>query len=174
MKTDLNDKMEKLIGTMDLSKDEKWALKSMYLEIDSQYQFGLYADQEMANLRGALVYLGKAHMIDEDQEEDLWMLLNEYEAEGLKRNVILAQREQEEIINLRKRVVELTQALEEYGGLRKRCEELKQQLEKHVDRTSKLQDMFYEIRDKYTRMVGGPMELKEKYGGGDEDGTAVD
>lgn len=174
MKTDLNDKMEKLIGTMDLSENKKWALKSMYLEIDSQYQFGLYADQEMANLRGALVFLGKAHMIDEDQEENLWMLLNEYEAEGLKRKVILAQRQQEEIINLRKRVVELTQDLVEYKGLRKRCEELKQRLEKQVDRTAKLQDMFYEIRDKYTRMVGGLMELRAKYGGGEADGTDPD
>ena len=61
----------------------------------------------------------------------------------------------EEITRLRKEIVELTEKIE---FSQKMAQEL-------VNLVGLRTRMFDELRDKHTRLIGGMLELKEKYGG---------
>lgn len=63
---------------------------------------------------------------------------------------------------------------EEITRLRKREVELAEKLEDEIERLRKTQEVFVELRDKYTRLVGGIMQMTAKYGGGEADGTDPD
>lgn len=61
----------------------------------------------------------------------------------------------EEITELRKQIVELTEKIE---FSQKMAHELKNMVGLSTT-------MYSELRDKHTRLIGGLLELKEKYGG---------
>ena len=86
MKSDLREEREKIVASLGLDEDESWALNDMFHSAEFEFLFGLDAKQERSNLVGAITFLTLAQKINQDQAEELWMLWNKYEAEGLKKN----------------------------------------------------------------------------------------